>query len=70
MALIDCPECDKKISDKAESCPHCGLPSIYFKQIKANSSYVADENKVGDYNSIIKEVFPCLKNDYKTILKR
>jgi len=25
MALIDCPECSKKISDKAPSCPHCGV---------------------------------------------
>lgn len=24
MALIKCPECSKNISDKAESCPHCG----------------------------------------------
>lgn len=24
MALIKCPECDKNVSDKAESCPHCG----------------------------------------------
>lgn len=26
MALIECPECGKEISDKAESCPHCGFP--------------------------------------------
>jgi len=26
MALINCPECQKEISDKAESCPHCGCP--------------------------------------------
>lgn len=26
MSLINCPECSKKISDKAEFCPHCGLP--------------------------------------------
>jgi hypothetical protein len=26
MALIDCPECEKKISDKAAACPHCGYP--------------------------------------------
>ena len=26
MALIDCPECKKEISDKANSCPHCGYP--------------------------------------------
>ena len=25
MALIDCPECSKEISDKAPSCPHCGV---------------------------------------------
>lgn len=23
MALMHCPECDKKISDKASQCPHC-----------------------------------------------
>lgn len=26
MALINCPECGKEISDKAASCPHCGYP--------------------------------------------
>lgn len=26
MALINCPECGKEISDKAISCPHCGFP--------------------------------------------
>lgn len=26
MALIECPECHKEISDKASSCPHCGYP--------------------------------------------
>lgn len=30
MALINCPECHKQISDKAENCPHCGLPAQYF----------------------------------------
>ncbi|MCH5318210.1 MAG: zinc ribbon domain-containing protein [Paramuribaculum sp.] len=25
MALRDCPECGKMISDKAERCPHCGV---------------------------------------------
>ena len=24
MSLINCPECNKEISDKAKSCPHCG----------------------------------------------
>lgn len=26
MALINCPECGARISDKATSCPHCGCP--------------------------------------------
>lgn len=26
MALINCPECSKKVSDKASSCPRCGYP--------------------------------------------
>jgi len=26
MALIDCPECSKQISDQAAACPHCGHP--------------------------------------------
>lgn len=26
MALIDCPECAGKLSTRASSCPHCGMP--------------------------------------------
>ena len=26
MALINCPECGKEISDAASNCPHCGFP--------------------------------------------
>lgn len=26
MALINCPECSKQISDQSNSCPHCGYP--------------------------------------------
>ena len=26
MALIECPECGKKVSDKANACIHCGYP--------------------------------------------
>lgn len=27
MALIPCQECNKRISDRAASCPHCGCPN-------------------------------------------
>lgn len=26
MALINCPECSKEISDQVRACPHCGFP--------------------------------------------
>lgn len=26
MALIKCPECGKKVSEKANACIHCGYP--------------------------------------------
>ena len=26
MALINCPECLKEVSDNAKMCPHCGFP--------------------------------------------
>jgi len=26
MALIQCPECGRDVSDKAAACPHCGHP--------------------------------------------
>lgn len=28
MALIQCPECNGKVSDRAATCPHCGFPLI------------------------------------------
>jgi rubrerythrin len=28
MALIDCPECGHQVSDAAETCPSCGVPSM------------------------------------------
>lgn len=35
MALMNCPECGKQISDKAENCIHCGFP-IHPSSIESN----------------------------------
>ena len=32
MALIDCEECGKEISKKAELCPNCGAPTKWGKK--------------------------------------
>lgn len=34
MALINCPECGKEISDQAVSCPNCGTPINNQKKSK------------------------------------
>lgn len=35
MALINCPECNKEVSDKAEMCPNCGFGvAKYIKRQK------------------------------------
>lgn len=45
MALIKCPECGKDISDKAQSCPHCGNPmlSLFEKPVPVNDNHDQDE---------------------------
>ena len=45
MALINCPECGKEISDKSETCIHCGYPLFvknicYINGIKYDLSFV------------------------------
>lgn len=35
MALINCPECNKEISDKVKACPHCGFPLVEEQAIEA-----------------------------------
>lgn len=47
MALIKCPECDKKVSDKAESCPHCGYS--FKKKIEINDEKLKELN--GKWNN-------------------
>lgn len=36
--LIKCPECELQISDKAISCPHCGLPIRPYKSYNTKKS--------------------------------
>jgi hypothetical protein len=41
MALINCPECNREISDQASSCPNCAFP------INKKSSLNFETNKRG-----------------------
>ena len=46
MALINCPECSKEISDKASSCPFCGCP-VNSKNKPQEVKVIAAPNKEG-----------------------
>ncbi len=47
MALINCSECGKQISDKASSCPNCGNPvieTVMKQSITQNATPSSNEN--------------------------
>ena len=60
MALIKCPECGNSISDKAEKCPHCGIPASYFHEKKTASNDEIDYNNIGN-------VLISFDNDYSRL---
>ena len=37
MALINCPECNRRVSDRAKSCPSCGYPIVASLKKEADS---------------------------------
>ncbi|CAK7025569.1 zinc ribbon domain-containing protein [Saezia sanguinis] len=48
MALINCPECNKEVSDKAETCPNCGI------KINTNTTTIASAgNKTLDLGILL-----------------
>ena len=42
MALINCYECGKEISDKATSCPNCGIPLNQIETVSLESHYATE----------------------------
>ena len=36
MALVNCPECGREISDQAVACPHCGFPMKDSVKLRAD----------------------------------
>jgi len=50
MALINCPECKKEISDKVKSCPHCGYPLEINSVDNTNQMNKNNWNKYKDLN--------------------
>lgn len=74
MALINCPECNKEISDKASFCPHCGYPLNNKDDIALtnnNCTYNVilqnyNGNKIEKMKSLREQVLHC---DLQTVSK-
>lgn len=65
MSLINCPECGNKISDKAEACPHCGLPSKnFFPDLRQN------QQTDNGTKSIKKWITEIAKKDIKSVFEK
>lgn len=63
MALINCPECGKEISDKAAACPHCGCPSSEWKNGDGLKSFgECADDKLEDKSSEVS-VCPFCNNE-------
>lgn len=48
MALINCPECGKQISDNAKACPECGFQiqkDLMTKKLASQTEKIINENK-------------------------
>ena len=65
--LITCPECSAKISDKAASCPHCGLP--LNKAIVNNASKKNRRRRLPNgFGQISKISGQNLRNPYRAMV--
>lgn len=62
MSLINCPECHKQISDKAQKCPDCGFPmNTPNIPINNDQTYNVILKNTGIYGNKIR-VINCIKN--------
>ena len=63
MSLINCPECNKEVSDSAPSCIHCGYPlekesePPVSKDPVATKSEKVRKNSEGQINKAIDAIF-------------
>jgi hypothetical protein len=67
MALINCPECNSKMSDQANSCPKCGCPKSLWENLKP--SQMGQKNSLGAPHSkgrdLYSWLFPCVEDSLK-----
>ena len=68
MALIQCPECQLQISDKALACPHCGYP-LNRTVIQNNYKKRARRKRLPNgFGSITEINFPTYNEAYQALI--
>ena len=51
MSLINCPECNRQVSDQANSCPNCGFQiANYFNQKERELKQIEQQEKLNKRN--------------------
>lgn len=40
MALVQCPDCNREISERASACPHCGAPNLVQQAVGSTTAAV------------------------------
>lgn len=63
MALIMCPECQKQISEFANSCPNCGCPASMFKALSDQIAPISRRNSKVFY-PLPKGYHGCRETDF------
>ena len=58
MALINCYECNQKISSRANSCPNCGAPKISKKKKEDLNSLRPESSENNSKEALSKEISP------------
>lgn len=51
VALVSCKECGKSVSDKALTCPHCGIttPGVSYEEERLEQEIERAEREESDY---------------------
>ena len=60
MALINCPECGKEVSDRASTCIHCGYPMAAMPKpanMQADLPVQNDSNVKHKWLAIVLKIF-------------
>ena len=63
MALINCPECKRQVSDKATSCPSCGYPlnkHVAKNTANSTSTYANSTTVTGKVSHIYECICTCM----------